>query len=107
MNPTVKTFSVGLRPQGSSIRWGVLWGFLLKFQETSAMKIILKTTSLFLIYFFLISIAQVVAGEDVKINAKAVNDTVRVGQEARLLFEMQPSTGLHLNVVPAITLELI
>lgn len=48
-----------------------------------------------------------IAGEDVKITAKAVKDTVRVGKEARLLFEMRPNAGLHLNVVPAITLELI
>jgi hypothetical protein len=58
--------------------------------------------------FFLLSFNQDgVAGEDVKITAKAVKDTVRVGKEARLLFEMKPNTGLHLNVVPAITLELI
>ncbi|MCI0697340.1 hypothetical protein L0337_35710 [candidate division KSB1 bacterium] len=58
--------------------------------------------------FFLSSFNQeAVAGEDVKITAKAVEDTVRVGKEARLLFEMKPNAGLHLNVVPAITLELI
>jgi hypothetical protein len=58
-------------------------------------------------FFLLIGAAQAVAGEDVKITAKAVKDTVRAGNEARLLFEMQPNAGLHLNVVPAITLELI
>jgi hypothetical protein len=58
--------------------------------------------------FFLLSFNQKsVAGEDVKISAKAVKDTVRVGKEARLLFEMKPNAGLHLNVVPAITLELL
>ncbi|MGH7595487.1 MAG: hypothetical protein ACREOI_04005 [bacterium] len=58
--------------------------------------------------FFLLSFNQDgIAGEDVKITAKAVKDTVRVGKEARLLFEMKPNAGLHLNVVPAITLELI
>ncbi|MGH7454357.1 MAG: hypothetical protein ACRENG_23585, partial [bacterium] len=33
--------------------------------------------------------------------------TVYIGKEARLLFQMQPKEGLHINVVPAITLELI
>lgn len=58
--------------------------------------------------FFLLSFNQEGwAGEDVKITAKAVKDTVRIGKETRLLFEMRPNAGLHLNVVPAITLELI
>ncbi len=67
-----------------------------------------RTVYFFLAFFFLLSFnREVVAGEDVKITAKAVKDTVRVGKEARLLFEMKPNAGLHLNVVPAITLELI
>lgn len=61
-----------------------------------------------LAYFLLLSMNQEgIAGEDVKITAKAVKDTVRVGKEAWLLFEMKPNAGLHLNVVPAITLELL
>ena len=62
---------------------------------------------LFASFFLLALNRDVTAGEDVKITAKAVKDTVRVGKETRLLFEMKPNAGLHLNVVPAITLELI
>jgi hypothetical protein len=45
--------------------------------------------------------------EYVKITANAANDTVRAGMEVRLLFHMQPQTGLHVNIEPAISLELI
>jgi hypothetical protein len=47
------------------------------------------------------------ASDDVKITAKAAKDTLRAGKEGRLLFQMQPNAGLHVNVVPAITLELL
>lgn len=78
------------------------------FEEIFEMAILNRTAYFLLACFFLLSFNQEgVAGEDVKITAKAVKDTVRVGKEAHLLFEMKPNDGLHLNVVPAITLELI
>jgi hypothetical protein len=67
-----------------------------------------RIASVLLACFFLLTVHQEgVAGDDVTITAKAVKDTVRVGKEARLLFAMKPKAGLHLNVVPAITLELL
>ena len=57
--------------------------------------------------FFFMPAGQASAGEYVKITAKAAKDTVRAGQEARLIFQMQPKEGLHVNVQPAISLELI
>lgn len=71
------------------------------------MQLIVRISYLFLTVFFLLSAARAVAGEDVKITAKAVKDTVRAGQEARLLFRMQPREGIHVNVVPPISLDLI
>ncbi len=67
----------------------------------------MKPAYFFLIFYLLINVAYAVAGENVKITARAAPDTVRVGKETRLLFQMQPQEGLHLNVEPAITLELI
>jgi hypothetical protein len=78
------------------------------FEERVEMRRLHWTVCFFLAGFFLLSFNQeAVAGDDVKITVKAAKDTVRIGKEARLLFQMQPKEGLHVNVVPAITLELI
>jgi hypothetical protein len=62
----------------------------------------------FFVCFFQITIAfDAIAGDDVKITAKASQDTVRAGKETRLIFHMQPKAGLHVNVEPAIKLALL
>jgi hypothetical protein len=71
------------------------------------MKIIVRINRFFIACFFLAGAAHAVAGEDVKITATAAKDTVRAGKQTRLFFRMQPREGIHVNVVPAISLELI
>jgi len=56
---------------------------------------------------FLIGAASAAASDDVKITAKAVEDTVRAGKEVQWRFHLQPREGLHINVEPAIKLTLV
>jgi hypothetical protein len=71
------------------------------------MKFIVRTSLFLCAYLFLINTAAAFAESNVKITAKAAQDTVRAGKEIRLIFEMQPKAGLHVNIEPAIKLSLI
>lgn len=65
-------------------------------------------TILFLFHgLFLINSAVAFAEGEVKITAKAAQDTVRAGKATRLIFQLQPQAGLHVNIEPAIKLTLI
>jgi hypothetical protein len=57
-------------------------------------------------WFMLLMMSKALAGDDVKITAKAANDTVRAGKETRLIFQIHPKEGLHINIEPAIKLAL-
>jgi len=57
--------------------------------------------------FFYITTAPAQEAEEVKITAKAVQDTVRAGRETKFVFQMQPAEGFHVNVEPQIKLALL
>jgi hypothetical protein len=70
-------------------------------------KTIVRIIYFFSAYLFFINTASASVDGEVKIIAKAVKDTVRVGKEIRLIFQIQPKEGLHINIEPAIKLALI
>jgi hypothetical protein len=60
------------------------------------------------VFLFCVETTQARNDEDeVKITAKAVKDSVRAGGEIKLVFNMQPQQGFHVNVEPAIKLALL
>jgi uncharacterized protein (DUF58 family) len=68
----------------------------------------LMRISIFLIaVFFCINTTMAQEGEEVKITAKVVKDTVRAGRETKFVFQMQPAEGFHVNVEPQIKLALL
>jgi len=71
------------------------------------MRDIMRIAVVLIAAFFFVTTAFAWDGDEVKITAQAVKDTVRAGRETKLVFQMQPQEGFHVNVEPPIKLALL